>query len=207
MRTILAIAGIALLFASVLTDQKRAMCKYLPKQEAAIAAAQIAHDKRAALPRTVKTVCIFDFDDTLVDTSKRLAATYKNTQMYPAIQHMVRLLHALQKHSQIVILTARASGAEALVARNCEAAGIRLKPSDIIATCPAHKKAAWRRDFCTQKGLYLLLVAGDRDTDVEAVDKLSRDAVSLRTIPQNEHQDALCESSAAFSTWAQKPQP
>jgi hypothetical protein len=115
--------------------------------------------------------------------------------LYPGIPHMIKLLKALQKHSTIVILTARSKGAEPLVARNCEAVGIPIRPSDVIATCPADKKAAWRRKYCSDNGFKLLLVTGDRDTDIDG----DQDPVALRVYP-NVEDDVMCGKAGSYFT-------
>ena len=198
MRLLLALAGASLLILSVVppdastttssTSATSNECVLVPKENVVRTISPMLSARACA-----NCVCIFDFDETLVDTSRRLSSKYRGLPIYAGIPYMIRLLHIAQKHSRIVILTARSAGAEALVARNCEAIGLRMRSSDVIATCPAHEKAAWRREYCTRHKMTLLLVAGDRDTDIDGTEG----AIAVRVLP-GESGDIVCERASSY---------
>lgn len=170
-----AIGAVLLLSAS---EARRAIekCRILPREESAKAVEELALIKRQqAIDRTV---CFFDFDETLVNTSI-VVGRYKGIALYKGIPYMIRLFHELQKHSRMVIITARSPGAEVVVIQNCRRVGIKLKPSDVVVTCPATQKAAWRRTYARNQNLRALVVAGDQYTDVNG----PANSIALHVMP------------------------
>lgn len=170
----------------VYTGQRQNMlrsenCFMLDKVEAAEKALELAIARHRHILKTYthkECVVFFDFDDTLVDT-RSVVGVYRNIDLFAGIPYMVDLLHKLKPYAQVVILTARRAGSEAVVLKNAEKVGLRLRQSDVVATCPATAKAEWRQSFCAQHGKHALLVCGDRDTDVNG----PREAISLRVYP------------------------
>lgn len=153
----------------------------------------LAAGKRRSLSSKIETVCVFDFDDTLVDTS-RTTGQYRGLALYGGIPHMLDLVRELQTHSRIVILTARADGAAPLVMRNCEHVGLRLNARDFVATCPATKKAAWRADYCAGPMRTCIVVAGDLHTDVNG----PPGAIALRVLSDNSDMDVVCDEYSSL---------
>lgn len=192
----------ALLSATVLatiiffSTKRSARCYTLEKTECAAKAQElarrvVARAARSGVPAS-KFVCVFDLDDTLIDIGN-VVGRHRNIALYGPIAHNVQLWHSLQKMGcRMVILTARPKNTEPLVVRNCAKAGITLNSDDVVAICPARGKAAWRARFAKKDNLRLLLVAGDRNTDVN-----TSGAIALRVHPESES-DVVCDNGKAF---------
>lgn len=166
-------------------------CHRLVKSTAAKRVTELAQARRAALPRAHKTVCVFDFDDTLVDTDSNIGR-FRGMALFAGIPHMIELFTSLQECSTVmVILTARPKGTEMLVHHNCTRIGLRLRPTDLVVTCPAAQKAAWRNAYCDANHASCLVVCGDLDTDVNG----PAGAIALRVQPGETH-DIVCDDCA-----------
>lgn len=187
---LLAVAAIVILSirTSSVTLSEASVQQKMPKREASALVGKLAARKRRSLPTKIESVCVFDFDDTLVDTS-HVSGQYRGLPLYAGIPHMIDLVRQLQTHSRIVILTARADGAAPLVMRNCEHVGLRLNARDFVATCPAVKKAAWRANYCAEPGRACLVVAGDLHTDVNG----PPGAIALRVLSRDAEDDLVCD--------------
>lgn len=166
-------------------------CARLVKNAAAKRVTELARARRAALPRAQKTVCVFDFDDTLVDTDS-IVGRFRGVALFEGIPHMLELFASLQACSTVmVILTARPAGTEMLVLQNCKRIGLRMRSTDLVVTCPAAQKAAWREAYCNTHHATCLVVAGDLDTDVNG----PAGAIALRVQPGEAH-DLVCDDCA-----------
>lgn len=167
-------------------------CVRLAKHAVAKRVVELALARRAALPRAQRTVCVFDFDDTLVDTSS-IVGRYRGAALFAGIPHMLELFAALQQvhATTMVILTARPVGAEMLVLQNCKRIGLRMRATDLIVACPAAQKAAWRSAYCAAHRASCLVLAGDLDTDVNG----PAGAIALRVHPGETH-DLVCDDCA-----------
>ena len=167
-------------------------CARLVKHAAAKRVVELARARRAAMPRAQRAVCVFDFDDTLVDTSS-IVGRYKGMALFAGIPHMLELFTALQQApaTTMVILTARPAGAEMLVLQNCKRIGLRMRSTDLVVTCPAAQKAAWRSAYCAAHRASCLVLAGDLDTDVNG----PAGAIALRVHPRETH-DVVCDDCA-----------
>jgi hypothetical protein len=173
------------------TPRTATRCVRLVKTSAAKRVTELALARRAALPRTQKTVCVFDFDDTLVETDS-IIGRFRGVALFAGIPHMLELFASLQECSTVmVILTARPTGTEMLVLQNCKRIGLRMRSTDLVVTCPAAQKAAWRETYCNTHHATCLVVAGDLDTDVNG----PAGAIALRVHPGETH-DLVCDDCA-----------
>jgi len=174
---LLAFIGAFVVLSSNQDGRSRSGCRLVERYASAQQVEELALKRRARL-REKKTVCFFDLDDTLVDTST-VVGRYRNMALYKGIPHMIALFHALQQHSHMVILTARPPGGEVLAIKNCAHVGIKLRARDEVVICPADQKAAWREAYCNQHRMRALVLAGDRHTDVNG----PAGAIALRVHP------------------------
>lgn len=121
-----------------------------------------------ACPPTVFADAYFDFDETLVDTSRVLAidrSPHGDYELYVPREHAVRALHELRAAGvRVRIVTARPRWAASIVYRNCALAGIRI-PAGSVHTSRPSAKAAKRASL--SRGARIVLAAGDMPTDID----------------------------------------